>query len=68
MDAPWYAMTAAEQERMRGLSADLYALREGGPKRVPMSRQELSQWQDRARQPYAAFETGDLDGSHALGV
>ena len=31
MDAPWYAMTTQEQTRMRGLSADLHALRGGGP-------------------------------------
>ena len=30
MDTSWYAMTAQEQARMRGLSADLHALGEGG--------------------------------------
>jgi tetratricopeptide (TPR) repeat protein len=57
MDAPWYAMTDQEQSRMRGLSADLYALREGGPKRTELNRVELATWQQKAKETFARSET-----------
>jgi tetratricopeptide (TPR) repeat protein len=66
MDAPWYAMSPKEQERMRGLSADLYALREGGTKRVVMSAEQLQEWQREAREAYARHDTGDVDGTLAF--
>ncbi len=48
MDAPWYAMTEKEQDRMRGLAADLNTLREGAPKRVEMGPGQLAQWRHEA--------------------
>ncbi len=61
MDEPWYAMTAEEQRRMRGLSADLYALRQGGPKRVDMSPEQLAAWQAKAKDAYQQSELGRVD-------
>lgn len=61
MDQPWYALTAQEQRRLRGLSADLHALHEGGPKRVEMSPDQLAAWQQAARDVYARSELGDVD-------
>src|SRR5947209_3983723 len=65
-DKPWYAMADREQERMRGLSIDLYALREGGPKRVPMSQEELAKWHQALHGTEAALETGDVDAALAF--
>lgn len=61
MDRPWYALTAAEQRRMRGLSADLYALREGGPRRIAMSPEEFSAWQRTARHVSRRSQLDDVD-------
>lgn len=61
MDQPWYALTAQEQRRMRGLSADLHALREGGPKRIEMAPEQFAAWQRDARDAYARAELGDAD-------
>jgi hypothetical protein len=58
MDAPWHAMTEAEQERMGGLSEDLYALVESNPRSVKMSAEERSNW---GQEFGAAFESGDWD-------
>jgi hypothetical protein len=58
MDAPWNAMTEAEQERVGGLSEDLYALAESNPRSVKMSAQERSDW---ATAFAAAFESGEWD-------
>jgi tetratricopeptide (TPR) repeat protein len=44
MEEPWYAMTEQEQERFRWLSADLYALAEGGPKPIEMNTQERADY------------------------
>src|SRR5258708_38149147 len=63
MDAPWYAMTAQEQARMRGLSADLHALREGGPKRADMTPEQLATWQHDAGEAYTGGETADGDAA-----
>jgi tetratricopeptide (TPR) repeat protein len=60
MDAPWYAMSGPEQERMRGLAADLNALREDGPKRVDMSPEQVAQWQRAAKEAYLSGEGGDI--------
>ncbi len=65
-DAPWYAMTERERERMRGLSMDLYALGEGGPKRVRMSAEELAQWEEAARAAQAKLDCGDVDAALAF--
>jgi hypothetical protein len=61
MDEPWYALTAQEQQRMRGLSADLHALREGGPKRVEMSPDQYAQWQVTYRDAVQKVDRGDVD-------
>jgi tetratricopeptide (TPR) repeat protein len=66
MDAPWYAMTAQEQSRMRGLSADLYAIREGGPKRVMMTAEQRASWNRAIKEAYDRSETGDVDGFLSL--
>ncbi len=61
MDAPWGAMTPQEQGRMRGLAADLYALREGGPKRVDMDGGQLAKWQAAAKEAHSRLEKGEVD-------
>jgi tetratricopeptide (TPR) repeat protein len=61
MDDPWYAMTDREQHRTDGLSVDLYALREGGPKRVDMSPEQLEAWQKAVQEAYEKSELGDPD-------
>lgn len=61
MDKPWSALTAKEQRRMRGLSTDLYALREGGPKRIEMTPDQLAAWQRAAREAYMQSQLGDVD-------
>jgi tetratricopeptide (TPR) repeat protein len=61
MDEPWYAMTTEEQRRMRGLSADLYALREGGPKRVEMSPEQFDVWQRHVNDVCMQSELGNVD-------
>jgi hypothetical protein len=58
MDAPWYAMTEAEQERVGGLSEDLYALAENNPLSVKMSAEERRKW---GQEFGAAFEAGEWD-------
>jgi tetratricopeptide (TPR) repeat protein len=63
MDTPWYAMTADEQARMRGLAADLNALREGGPKRVNMAPDESATWQRAIKEGYERGLAGDVDAT-----
>src|SRR5437667_450873 len=61
MDAPWYAMTTEERERMRGLSRDLYALAEGGPPRVAMNAPELEIWKKELDDRKVRYLQGDID-------
>src|SRR5262245_42342919 len=61
MYASWYAMTYQEQSRMRGLSADLYALSEGGPKRVEMTDEQLAAWKRAFREAYNRGAIVDAD-------
>jgi hypothetical protein len=63
MDGPWHALTEAEQERLGGLSEDLYALAERNPRSVSMSPQERQTWGNDFR---AAFEAGDWDRALVL--
>src|SRR5262249_38530517 len=49
MDAPWYAMTKVEQERVGGLSEDLYALAGISAKPLPLSPTERSRWEQDIR-------------------
>ena len=51
---------------MRGLSADLYALREGGPKRVKMSKEELKNWQEAGQHAKAGLDAGEIDATLAF--
>lgn len=61
MDQPWYTLTPQEQQRMRGLSADLHALGEEGPKQVEMSPEQLAAWQHGARDAFERSELGNVD-------
>jgi hypothetical protein len=63
MDAPWYAMTEAEQDRVGGLSEDLYAAAESNPRSVKMSAEERREW---GQAFGAAFEAGDWDRALVL--
>jgi tetratricopeptide (TPR) repeat protein len=53
MDAPWHALSQQEQERMRGLSVDLYSMAEGGPKTTDMSPEERANYGSRWKKAYA---------------
>ena len=66
MDTPWYAMIAQEQTRMRGLAADLHALREGGPRRVDMAPEELANWRRAWKEALARSNAGDEDATLAF--
>jgi hypothetical protein len=66
MDAPWYGMTDDEQLRMRRLSADLYALAEGGAKQVEMTDQELRAWKETAKNTLTALKLEDVDSALAF--
>jgi tetratricopeptide (TPR) repeat protein len=62
MDDPWYAMTPQEQERVGGLSEDLYALAKGGPPRIAMTESEIQAWKRELLERRQRFEQGDIDG------
>src|SRR6266851_1727591 len=61
MEAPWAAMTEQEQERMGGLSEDLYTLEDGGARAVEMSPGERERWAEESQAPFAAYRVGDYD-------
>lgn len=61
MDGPWYAMTSQEQDRLGGLSEDLYALRVGNPKQVVLSEDKLAAWRQRAMDVYRGVQRGTID-------
>lgn len=61
MDTPWYVMTAEEQERMGGLSEDLYALAEGGPLCIAMSEQQVQAWKKELEECKNRYLQGDID-------
>jgi hypothetical protein len=44
MDAPWRSLGSAEQELAGGLSEDLYAISDHGPRAVAMTTQVRSTW------------------------
>jgi len=58
MDAPWYAMSKQERERMGGLSEDLYALSEHNSRGVPMGPAERTAW---SREGTEAIANGSFD-------
>ena len=62
MEAIWSELTEQEQERMDGLSEDLYALAEGGPPRVVMTAEQLQAW----RGEVAGAMDGDPDAALSL--
>ena len=62
MDAPWYAMTSQEHERMGGLSEDLYALAEGGPPCIAMSEQQIQAWKKDLEECKERYLKGEIDG------
>jgi tetratricopeptide (TPR) repeat protein len=66
MEEPWDQMTEREQERMRGLSEDLYAIEDGGAKQVPMSPGDRASWASDARTAFAAYQDGDCDSTLAF--
>jgi hypothetical protein len=61
MEAPWNAMSRREQERVGGLSEDLYTLQDGGAKQVEMSPAERQRWEEEANTAFAAYAHGDYD-------
>src|SRR5262249_32489172 len=61
MEQPWNAMTEPEQERLGGLSEDLYTLEDGGAKRVTMAPDERRRWSEEVQAASAAFERGEYD-------
>ena len=63
MDAPWHALTEAQQDRVGGLSEDLYALADNSPRSTKMSAEERQQWGQQFR---AAFDGGEWDQALAL--
>jgi hypothetical protein len=63
MDGPWFAMTDEEQDRVGGLSIDLYTLAEGGAKQVAMNEKELLAWKEGANHAFAALKTADVDSA-----
>jgi tetratricopeptide (TPR) repeat protein len=58
MTTHWYRMSAREQERMIGLSADLYTIEEGGARSQLATIDELQQFRMAAKE---AFDSGDPD-------
>ncbi len=63
MDAPWYALTEAEEESMGGLSEDLYALAENNPRSVPMAADGRGHWGQAFK---AALDVEDRDRALVL--
>jgi tetratricopeptide (TPR) repeat protein len=58
MTSYWYRMSATEQDRLTGLSADLAALEDGPAQGAATPRDNLERYRERARQ---AYESGDPD-------
>ena len=61
MDTSWFAMSSTEQDRMGGLSEDLYALHEGGPKRSEMNPEKFAHWQQHAKDVLNQLDSGNVD-------
>jgi len=66
LEVPWDAMTRPEQERVGGLSEDLYALQDGGAKQVEMTPAERQRWAEEAKTAFAAYARGDSDTALAF--
>lgn len=63
MDTPWHDLTEAQQERVGGLSEDLYALAENNTRSMTMSAEERRNWGQEFK---AAFEAGAWDRALVL--
>lgn len=64
MDSLWYSLTRVEQDRIGGLSEDLYILAEGGAKRTAMSKEEKKIWAEEAKAVLPGiFSGGDVDAA-----
>ncbi len=63
MDQPWYALTDAEQDRMRGLSADLYVLDDTSLRPPLTDPAPVQAWRKEARRFVADFHGGNLDAA-----
>jgi hypothetical protein len=66
MEATWHAMSRQEQERVGGLSEDLYTLQDGGAKQVEMTPAERQQWAEEAKVAFAAHASEDYDSTLAF--
>lgn len=66
MDGPWYRMTREEQDRMRGLSADLNALLDGGPPLRRMSAADRAAYQTALQRGRESHLAGDHDTALAV--
>jgi hypothetical protein len=60
MEIPWSEMTAQEQERLGGLSEDLYALAEKKGPSVNVSADEAAQWRQSLGNAYRAHNWDGL--------
>src|SRR6266571_851823 len=63
MDAPWHALTEAQQERVGGLSEDLYALADNTSHAAKLSSEERRNW---GQEFSTAFNLGEWDRALAL--
>jgi hypothetical protein len=63
MDAPWEGLTEREQDRLGGLSEDLYALTQGGARPVVRSPAEDARWRQELSE---ALQEKDCDRALAL--
>lgn len=61
MNAYWDLMTQQEQDRVRGLSIDLYTLQDGGPRQVLMTPEERQQSNMAWQAVRLALNRGDYD-------
>ncbi len=61
MEEPWEQLTEREQERMRGLSMDLYAIEDGGVPQVAMAVAERLRWVEQSQEAFTALQRGDYD-------
>jgi hypothetical protein len=61
MDPLWDEMDERERDRIRGLSADLHALREGGPPQLRMDREAVRAWRAQALAGYQQAQSGNVD-------
>ncbi len=66
MEPLWHAMTPAERERARGLSADLHALSENGARAIVAEADKVHEWAEAARRFVTQFQAGEIDAALAF--